>query len=282
MVEYLCVPAPYSGKTTRPAPLCRRERTFIMANKQTGADSGSAAKKSGVLNNPVRNLIIAAVVCLVLGVAFLTEPHFIYDYCGYAVGGLVCLIGLVYIIIYFCRKPVSGVYRSEFATGVMVLAVGVYVIVASFRPAALGLSITLRLIVTALGVLIAADGVMKLQYTLDLARMKCGSWWVGLITSALGIALGVLTAIGLVDSFGVMVIRGRDDFVNAMLFLGIGFCVNGVLDLLTMILVAVRNRKAAKAEAAAAAVPAAETPAPATYYTPTPPAAPAEPPAPQP
>lgn len=256
-----------------------------MAKNKTNPEGEQPAKKSGVLNDPIRNLIITAAVCLALGVAFLAQPHFIHDYCGYVIGGLVSAIGVTYILIYFIRKPVSGVYRSEFATGIVVLTVGVWMIVASMRPGSIGISITLRLIVTGIGVLIAADGVLKLQYTLDLARMKFSAWWVGLITSLLGIGLGVLTAIGLVDSFGVLMGVNRDDFINAMQFLGIGFCINALLDTVTVILVAVRNRTAAKLEAAlakqaqelTAAAAAAPAPAPA-YYAP---AAPASPPAPQ-
>ncbi len=255
-----------------------------MARNKTASDGETTAKKSGVLNDPIRNLIVTAAVCLALGAAFLAQPHFIHDYCGYVIGGLVCAIGVTYILIYFIRKPVSGVYRSEFATGTVILAAGVWVVAASMRPGTIGISITLRLIVTAVGVLIAVDGVLKLQYTLDLARMRYSAWWVGLITSLLGIGLGVLTAIGMVDSFGVLMGVNRDDFINAMQFLGIGFCLNALLDTVTVILVAVRNHTAAKVEAAlakqaedlaAAAATASQAPPAAGYYAP--PAAPAVP-----
>ena len=228
-------------------------------NKNGGAKAGSeqAAKKSGILTSPIRNMLVTAIVCAALGVAFLVQPAFVRDYCGFVIGGLICLIGLIYIVMYFCRKQVSGIYRSEFALGAIALAAGVYVILASLRPDATGISITLWLIVTALGVLIAVDGILKLQYTLDLARMHFGGWWAGLVVSLLGIALGVLVTMGVVVNLGVRLHLGPDDFTSAMMLLGVAFCCNAVLDLITLILVAVRNRKAAKAEAAAAAAEAA-------------------------
>ena len=254
-----------------------------MAKKTTESDSVQPAKKSGVLTNPIRNLTSTAVLCLILGTAFLALPYFVRDYCGFVIGGLLCAAGLVYTIIYFLRKPVSGIYRSEFASGLVILAAGIYVIVASLRPDATGVSITLRLIITALGVLIAVDGVMKLQYTLDMARMRYDAWWVGLFTSFLGLAIGVLIATGLVDDFGVRIHIGADDFLSAMLILGVSFIVNAALDLITVILVAVRNHAAAKAEAAAAKA-AAESAAPepaSPYVSAVPaPAAPAPAPAP--
>ena len=234
-----------------------------MAKKSSESDSGQSAKKSGILTNPIRNLAVTAVLCLALGVVFLALPYFVRDYCGYVIGGLLCAIGVVYTVIYFLRKPVSGIYRSEFATGLVILAAGVYVIVASLRPDAAGLSITLRMIVTALGVLMAVDGVLKLQYTLDLARMQFDAWWVGLFTSLPGLALGVLTAAGLVDDFGVRIGAGDGDFLSAMLVLGVTFIVNAILDIITLTLVAVRNHIAAK-EVPAPAAPAA----PAPYYAP--------------
>lgn len=246
-----------------------------MNNRQDGEQS---AKKSGVLTNPIRNQVITAVVCLALGAAFIAIPDFIRYYCGYVIGGLLGLIGLVYIIIYFARKPVSGVYRTEFAAGVLILAAGAYVLAASFRPGEAGISITLRLIVTALGVLLAADGAMKLQYTLDLARMKFGAWWVGLLLSLLGLALGVLMAMGLVDALGVYLHLLGGGFLAAMLTLGAAMCLNGLLDTGMVILVAVRNHRAARADAASPEPPAPPAPDPyAGYYPPaqdTPPSPP--------
>ena len=228
----------------------------------------SPAKKNGVSGDPVRNQIILAVVCLALGVAFLVQPYFIRDFCGFVIGGLLCATGLAYIIIYFLRKTVDGVFRTELCSGLVMLAAGVYVLAASFRPGAAGISITLRLIVTAMGVLIAVDGALKLQYAVDLARMRFAAWWVGLFLSTLGMALGVMTALGLVDGLGVRLGLMGDGFLGAMLALGVTFILNAMLDTGAAILVGVRNRIAAKdAAAAAAAAPPPPAPAPG-YYAP--------------
>lgn len=246
-----------------------------MAKRRNTADGGQSAKKSGISGNPVRNLAILAAVCLALGVAFLVQPYFIRDYCGYVVGGLLCAIGLVYVVLYFLRRTADGVYRTELCSGLILLAAGGYVIAASFRPDAAGISITLRMIVTAAGILMAVDGALKLQYTADLARMRFGAWWVGLFLSILGIMTGVMTALGLLDGLGVRLGLLGNGFLGAMLMLGIGFILNALLDTGAAILVGVRNRRAAKAESAPDAPPEAApspTAEPGTYYTPpTPP-----------
>ena len=252
-----------------------------MAKKNNGAQDQSSARRSGVLTNPIRNMIITALVSAALGVAFIVKPVLVYSYCGYIIGGLVGLIGLVYIIIYFARRPVSGVYRSEFAIGLMALLAGAYLAFSSQIPKTVGvmtMTFTLAALVRIIGIAIAADGILKLQYAIDLGRMKYHGWWFAFILSILGIALGVLVTLGLIYSMdGLLGLSG-------MMYLGIAFCLNGLLDLLTMIVVAVRNRKASKAEkaeraaaeAAAAAVPMA-APAPVPAPAPAVPAPAAEP-----
>ena len=219
------------------------------AKKAAPRGDQSSARKSGVLTNPIRNLVITAVVSALLGVAFIVEPTLVYTYCTYVIGGLVGLIGLVYLIIYFCRKPVSGVYRSEFALGVLALLAGAYVAFSNMLPEndIANISFTLSLIVRIVGIMIALDGLLKLQYTLDLARMRYSKWWLPLVFSLLGIAVGVLTTMGIIYNLG------STFGVNGMIVLGAGYCANGVIDLIVMIIIAVRNHKANKADSLAAA-----------------------------
>lgn len=200
-------------------------------------------KKSKVFGCPIRNLVVTAVMSLLLGAAFLVKPVMVYTYCGYGLGGLVALAGLIYIIIYFARKPVGGEYRSEFAIGLMAFLAGAYVAAGGLLTGSSGTSITFANIIRILGVLIAADGIMKLQYALDVARMKYPKWWIGLITAVLGLALGVVTVMGITYELGTDMLGSS----GGMMMLGIVIAVNGVLDLVSMIVVAVRNHKAEKA-----------------------------------
>lgn len=218
------------------------------AKKAKKADKGDKhkkkCKKSKVFGCPIRNLIVTAVMSLLLGAAFLVKPAMVYTYCGYGLGGLVALVGLIYIIIYFARKPASGEYRSEFAIGLVALLAGAYVAVGGLLTGSTGTSITFATIIKILGVLMAADGIMKLQYALDVARMKYSKWWIGLITAVLGLALGVVTIMGITYELGTDML-GKTS--GGMTMLGIVIAVNGVLDLVSMIVVAVRNHKAEKA-----------------------------------
>lgn len=215
--------------------------------------TAATAKKTGMLTNPIRNLIITALVSILMGVAFILEPVMVYSYSGYFIGGVLGVIGLVYIIIYFARRPISGVYRSEFCVGLIALLLGAYVAFSGLLTDGGTVSILLSTVVKILGVAVALDGILKLQYSLDLARMRFKTWWLALIMAVLGIALGVVTVLEYVYPVGIELFDAKSDsgFASGMMALGIGFCLNGVFDICVMILVAVRNHKANKAEALA-------------------------------
>jgi len=152
-------------------------------------------------------------------------------YCGYIIGGIVAVIGLVNVICYFAKKMVDGVYRSEFVVGIIAIAAGAYVALLSGG--------TLSFILLVLGLLCAVDGLLKIQYTLDLARMHYEKWWLPLIMGALGLGIGVIIVMGLLADLAGSSVN------NQLMYLGATFCLNCVLDVITIVVIAVRNSKAA-------------------------------------
>lgn len=221
--------------------------------------------------NPVRNLIVTACVSLLLGLAFFLKPYEMSLYLGYGAGGLLGIVGIVYILIYFLRKPVSGVYRSEFVIGLVALLAGAYVALSGLISSTGGVGYVM--IVRIIGVLIVCDGLLKVQYAVDIGRMKFRAWWAALIIAVLSIGVGVITAtdfagktitssttapVSLLYNMGGSMGLGSKygayaAFYGGMKMLGIGFMVNAVLDLAVLIILAVRNSKASRQEALTAA-----------------------------
>ncbi len=225
-----------------------------LAKRQKKAGVTPAApvtKKAAVFGHPVRNLLIAALVAIVLGVVFILPQTqgYVYCYCLYAVGGLLALFGLIYIILYFARRPVSGEYHYEFGFGFVAILAGVYVALSSMLFPTAKLLIDFTVLVQIIGILVALDGILKLQYMLDLARMGYKKWWIVLITAVLGLALGV----GMTGFLSYITYYSTAYGLTLMTVLGAVYCVNAVLDLIAMTVVAVRNRKANKAAALAEA-----------------------------
>lgn len=201
--------------------------------------------------SPVRNLIVFAVASVLVGVGFILYPDIIQSYSSYIIGGIMAVIGVISIIWYFARKAMDGVYRSEFAVGVIAIAAGAYVALLSDG--------TLSFILVVMGLLCAADGLLKIQYTLDLARMHYKKWWIVLITGVLSIAAGVVIVMGLLTDLAGSKIQDQ------LMYIGAAFILNCVLDIVALIVIAVRNAKAAKEAAqteAANALSAAVAPAP--------------------
>jgi len=240
-------------------------------NKKETAVKEKKEKVSRVQNvfgHPIRNLIVAAVVSILVGVAFIIKPYDVSQYCGYGVGGIIGVVGIIYIILYFCHKPVSGEYRSEFAIGLLAILAGAYVALSGLISDGAGVGYILAIRI--LGILIVADGMLKLQYSVDIGRMKFKAWWVVLIFAVLGLGIGVLTVTdfdktaiaarsvpasffyGLGGTLGLEKGMGQyNEFYSGMMMLGIAFCVNGVLDLASMAVIAIRNHKARRDEAIA-------------------------------
>lgn len=237
--------------------------------KQSKKDKGGRVSRG--IANPVRNLIVTAVVSALLGAAFFIKPYEVSLYLGYGAGGILGLVGIIYILMYFLRKPVSGVYRSEFVIGLVALLAGAYIALSGlvFSTGGIGYIMIIRII----GVMIVADGLLKVQYAVDIGRMKFKPWWVALIFAILSVGIGVLTVtdfsgkaitasttapVSMIYTLGVNLGLGSSygsyaAFFGGMKMLGIAFWANAAFDIATLIIIAVRNHKAAKAEAIAEA-----------------------------
>lgn len=195
---------------------------------------------SRIIGNPVRVLIILAVISAIIGVALFQFYDAYKSYFDYMIGGLVIVIGLISIVFYFAKRMIDGVYRSEFAIGVLCIAFGLYVALNG------GASFSFLVII---GAMCAFDGVIKLQYTLDLVRMRFKAWWLPLIFSLLGIAIGVVILMGL---FGELFGEGEGASMT-----GLALCANALFDIVCAIVIAVRNHKSKKAKKLAETQPVA-------------------------
>ena len=125
--------------------------------------------------------------------------------------------------------------------GAALLLCGVYILV---RP-----SLLYGLLTTAFAIFLVVDGVLKLQYAIDLYRMKAKGWWFVL---AVALVMGVLGVVALFNPFATM--------VTLMTFLGITLIADGVMDLVSIAYVhAVAKRVEQVVDDAYAAATAIET-----------------------
>lgn len=213
-------------------------------NKKAKKNNAVEPRKNRIIGNPVRVMIVMAVISILIGIALVRFYDQYESYFDFIIGGIVMAIGIVNIVFYFAKKMVDGVFRSEFALGIVCLAIGIFVALNG------GASFSFLIVI---GVLCALDGVIKLQYTLDLARMHYKKWWIVLAFAILGIVVGAIILMGILN----------DVFETSITYTGLIMCLNALFDAAVAILVAVRNRKALKAaNAPAPVVVAVEEPEP--------------------
>lgn len=207
-------------------PKVKKVKKSRMAPNNTAGEK----KKYRVIGSPARVLAIAAVISLLLGLFLFKFYYQYYSYVDYIVGGVIALVGIFSLVAYFVKNMIDGVYRNEFALGIVCLGIGAWIILRS------GDDYTFFL--TVIGLLCALDGVIKLQYTLDLTRMGYKKWWLPLALSIVSLAIGVVV---------LMDLLGGLEWAVKVSYTGLALCANAVLDIVTLVVIALRNRKASKA-----------------------------------
>lgn len=130
------------------------------------------------------------VVCLceiAVGVVLLVNPDSFTKMVITGVGILLCILGAIAVINYFRADPAEAALSQELTRGVLALMLGVFCIyksgwiVNTFLP-----------IVVLYGVAALVIGVLKLQWTVDMIRLKADGWIPTAVAAALSIILGLV------------------------------------------------------------------------------------------
>lgn len=166
-------------------------------------------------------LLNAGVV--LLGLLFVLFPDSSKELLCRAVGAALCLWGLIKFVDYIRarRNEIFGSFAM--VQGFALLGSGVYILI---KPDLLATILT-----AALSVLLFIGAVLKLQYTLEFARMSSKGW----IVQAIGAVLMIMVSI---YAFSQPTNASRD----FMIFLGGALIFNGLWDLATMIYIAIAMR----------------------------------------
>lgn len=185
-----------------------------------------------------KDLIWIAFVLIAAGVLFLVFPDSCSKIICYLIGGALFIGGIISIAAYL--KYGRDVPFSSFGLvrGTALVVIGVFILI---NPEFL-----IGFLSSILGIVLIIDGTLKLQYAVDLLRLKISGWVAVLILALAAVVFGVLI---LFNPFATA--------RTLMYFIGISLVIDGVSDLGTMVYI---NRcvkrlrkqiKAAKTEAEA-------------------------------
>lgn len=130
------------------------------------------------------------VVCIAeaaVGVVLLVKPDGFTKVVLIAAGILLCVLGALAAISYFRMEPEEAALSQELVRGLVELAAGVFLFYKAEWIVYHLMPITIIYGVAALLV-----GIVKLQWTVDMARLHTGMWQSSAIASVLSIILAVV------------------------------------------------------------------------------------------
>ena len=162
-----------------------------------------------------RELFVVAGLLVLVGAMFLIAPKTSTRIICYALGAGAAIWGIIRIVSYFAAEKGGELVSSYgFVQGTALLAVGVIIII---KP-----SFLTDILTIVFGIIMLVDGILKIQYAMDLGRAKRGNWiWV----LAVGILVVIVSIIILINPF-------KDNLAWVLMrILGISLIADGLLDI---------------------------------------------------
>lgn len=178
-----------------------------------------------------RDFIFIALALIGVGAMFIFMPNSSIKLICYITASLLCVWGIIKLFMYFSqdRKEIFGSYGLVMAIALIIGGVSIFINPEFFQG----------IIAVFFGCVLIIDGVMKIQYGIDLARIGAKFWGVVLAVAVIMIAMGFLVVFN--PFFGA---------VAFMIFSGIALVINGVSDLLTALYISRVLKKLAEKERA--------------------------------
>lgn len=163
-----------------------------------------------------KDILFAAAIMIIVGILFVVYPDTSANMIAYVLGTALCVWGVVVMIAYFMSDRFYAFSSYGLVQGIALLAVGIVILA---NPAALT-----NIITGVFGVAMIVDGALKLQYAVDLARVRSERWWVVLIVALVIIIIGAVIVIDPID------VRRA-----ATIFAGVWMILDGISDIVCVV-----------------------------------------------
>ncbi len=161
--------------------------------------------------------IVMSALCAIFGIALVIgNKNLILSDFGTLIGVFMIVFGAVKLVGYFSKDLFRLAFQHDMASGLLMAIIGVFVL---FKP-----DEAANYIHIILGVLAAADGLLKIQISLDSKKFGISLWWLIFVVAILCCCVGL----------GLLFRPG--EFLRLMtLFVGILLMTEGVLNLLVVV-----------------------------------------------
>ncbi len=129
--------------------------------------------------------IVVSVLYGVFGAVLLCQPGFSVALLGRLLGIGLLVFGLIKLLGYFSRDLFRLAFQYDLAFGILMMALGVIVLSAPEQA--------MEALCVAVGIVVLADGLFKIQIAVDAHRFGIGDWWLiallALVTGVAGLLL---------------------------------------------------------------------------------------------
>lgn len=160
-------------------------------------------------------IVMSAVFCAV-GLLCVIRPDSSVLTIGRLLGAAMLLFGCIKLVGYFSRDLFRLAFQYDLEFGILLIILGLIVLVKSES--------IMNFVFIALGVAILADGLFKIQISLDSRRFGIDTWWMVLLFAVLTVFAGLLLVFRPVESARVLTV-----------LLGISLLAEGILNLCVVI-----------------------------------------------
>ena len=128
--------------------------------------------------------IATSILCILIGWVFVIWPEIIVNTANYILGGIILVMGIVYLAISFWAKQRSVLTGFGVFFSVILIVVGVFMLT---KP-----EIVLSIFPMIIGGIVLVHGVVDLKHSIELGVLKYKNWWIALLIALVTIGLGVL------------------------------------------------------------------------------------------
>lgn len=156
-------------------------------------------------------IILSAIFCA-LGVLLMTDPGLSVALIGDIVGIVLVAFGIIKLVGYFSKDLYRLAFQFDLAFGILLIALGLVLLI---KPES-----AMNILCIILGIEIIADGLFKVQTSLDARRFGLNTWWL------------ILSLAIIAGAIGTVLIFYPSESVRALTWvLGLSLLVEGVLNL---------------------------------------------------
>ena len=170
------------------------------------------------------SIIVMAIAYIVLGVVLIMYPSQVQKLISYILAFALIAMGIVNLIQYTRLDTNQIVNSYDLVLGFSTMIGGILIIINVERFE--------QLVLIVMGFMILVSGVMKLQSSVNLMRLRSTSWQVPFAMVMICIVYGIIM---LINPFGA------GGFFFAMM--GIGFILSGITDIIVSVMFSVRLKK---------------------------------------